>query len=255
MKSCYFSQIHQSSLAYGLKDEPDSLSLQTKDFPCCHGEGLYYDVASDCVVLCGLKKRFAGAQMLKQYFNSIWTPEAFPLSLKPEVQQAWAKWLSTVDLSQLDAGLSVCSNPLATKKPSTLWAVALLGIWQFDLKAHVFALGKSKEDHIIPGSQDTRSRPLIYFVENVHSLWVGENSFVLSQIIDWCERSATPLCLEVVVEKKSIKDDEAEKGIQSTKKLFQSKVKNIKSKPALSWLGPKAQSQVRVVCPGSSHFL
>src|SRR3989338_4140697 len=105
--------------------------------------------------------------------------------------------------------------------------------WRFGISAHVFSIGRSKEQDRIPADIPHNEYPLVYFLDSVNELWKPRYKEQVSTIIDWCEQSEVPLWMEI---REAPLLKEFTLGSLDLRDSFRSYISKMKSRPVLAWL-------------------
>lgn len=201
-------------------------------FDCCEGRGLRWDGAQELARSCKLQYRKRKVDLLSQKFEALYSGAEFPKELSLLDLKFFADWLTRFEKQRMRQGyLASCKRDGGS--PGSFWRLALMTTWRFGISSHVFCIGRSKEQDMIPFELAADEYPLVYFLDSVNELWKPRYKEQVSTIINWCEQSEVPLWIEIR-EAPPVKD--ATRTSLDLRESFRSYISKMKSRPVLDWL-------------------
>lgn len=241
---CGLEALSEKAPLEGLLWEENILHIDKKAFACCDGRAMRWDPVVEAGRLCSLLRRKSKVDKILENYVSIWKDAPYPKGLIKRDLDFFCKWSGRMQREEICYGYaSSCKRDGG--RPGTFWYLALIAAWNFGMTPHVFTLGRSKEQQLLPLSFEAKDYPLIYFLDNVNELWKPRYKEQVSTIINWCEHSEVPLWMEI--REPEWKSDNAKNPLDM-KGAFRAYLSKMKSRPLLDWLDEDCLSRLIRVC-------
>jgi hypothetical protein len=234
-----------------LKLKKGKVTVSVSDFSCCSGEGRRFSKDHQYSVMCDLKRRITEVKALYARMCSVWGfAHTIPLLQALEFKKYW-QWFVYYKYNEIFKGYVVTNND-KRESPSILWSLANIAVWRFGFAAYVHTIGKSNFFDLVNFLQrkEKLEEKCILFVEVYSGLWNLSSKEEFSFIINWCEKSLSPLWLCFYEQHKLTTAQHS-----SAMKLFQKRIIDRKNKPKLSWLASDSRSKLTSICLECDQYL
>ncbi len=232
-----------NGIATGLNFSEGRLEFNLDMFPCCEGSSRRLDEKTDSIISCDLIKRHKNTEKIYLNYFRTWSKQATKLPHEvsavrsSDVLKKSANMIKGVD-SQATVLKGVNSGP------SILWSYAIALSWRFNHRVHLYTIGKSAQQDILP-KENNDDRPLVILVENVHKLWDSKNKEDLELLIQYAYNSNANLLIEVKEFHKNPSLTEAGPKVSS---FINNKINNMKTRPYWEFLSEDSISRLKTMC-------
>jgi hypothetical protein len=227
---------------------PITLSLEPQTFPCCLASGQIHN--ANYIEHCSLNTRFKRTSLLVKQFFDTWPKQQLKLNLTDEnFDLAW-KWLIQNYYHRVYKGQTIVQNEIDL--PSSIWPIAFMASWRFNLPSIIYTLGKTNFDffiNTINTYNSTHKIAPIVFVEQSSPLWKLHLREEFSYIINWCEHSLTSLWLSLP------NNNSNNKSSNPAMQQFSQRIANKKYTHPLRWITQGQVSKLTSITNGFEIFL
>lgn len=237
-----------NGILIGLEYKDDALVFKKKIFPCCEGEGQYYDQRTEKIYHCNLIKRFRKTEALFHKYESIW-PEQFPKGIHLDTDQKSAQILRKV------ADVLKGNSPQAylkmgnSREPSYFWSMAMAYTWRFGIDVH-FTSMKNGASLILPNiDKIDPKKPLAIFAEQVDKLWDPGVAANFEGLINFAYKGNAMLWVEFVTgnEQREPSNPDDLDGSSAIRE-FNKRISRLKSKHPFEFLDANSISRLTSLC-------
>ena len=184
-----------NGIATGLLFTEGRLEFNVDMFPCCAGSARRFDPHTDRVISCELMKRHKNTEKIYLEYFKVWSKQATKLPHDlGAVRSSDVLTKAAAMIKGVDSQAKVLKG--VHPGPSILWSYAIALSWRFNHRVHLYTIGKSASQDILP-KNDNDDRPIVILVENVHKLWDSKNRQDLELLIQYAYNSNANLIVEV----------------------------------------------------------
>ncbi|MBF0442714.1 MAG: hypothetical protein HQK54_12480 [Oligoflexales bacterium] len=250
VRNCVIESLDNSligGILLGLSVENGEISFQREFFPCCQGEGGYFNEKEGHARICPLKGRVKRVrEVLKKYYT-VWG-DRFPESPHYTLPRRSAEIIGNIEkVIRGDAPLA-CVSAGKKDAPSDLWKFALASIWRFGLDVHMVSFKKYSSKNLLPDIKKLNGvERIAIFAEHVDRLWEPSVVNEFESLLSFAYNSGSFLWVEFITETCGRTDPERKEFESATEEL-RHRVNVIKQKSPLRFLEPSALSRLKSLC-------
>jgi hypothetical protein len=246
-KRCVLEMLENPTLneiLLGLEVIDGDFQYRKDIFPCCEGEGRWYDEEQNTIHHCDLPKRFKRTKNLMIQYYRTWG------SKYPQLPHVVSSRNSSAILNSLGNTLKGAA-PQGTvvdgflNQPSLFWPMALACTWRFGLDVHIVNMSNMKQQDLLPNIEKLqKDKPVAIFIEQVSKLWNSGVANNFETLVGFAYKTNSYLWVEFAQGRK----DKSLADSVTVKKAFFRRIQNIKEKSPYELLDESCISKLKSMC-------
>ena len=185
---------HLGGLLLGLDLKDGLATLNPAMFPCCNGEGSYFDEKSNTVFACKLKKRIARVQDILDQYHAQWGGRKGAPPFRMSTRSSIPILEAAHALLGNDAPRAIILKG-EKDKPGIIWAHALALTYRFDLDIRLVHF---KRDCTM--ALWNNPSPAVLLIEHVDRLWDPDWAMELDSLLTFAYQGAMPCLIEFMTQ-------------------------------------------------------